>query len=88
MEQFLARESPPTRLIVKSLQQSRKRGSAGGSILRRGSGQAALTTGRGLTWAITRAVGLALLVTYFLTRKEDAPAPEAGPEEEAQVPGD
>jgi len=80
MEQFLARESPPTRLIVKSLQQSRKRGSAGGST--------ALTTGRGLTWAITRAVGLALLVTYFLTRKEDAPAPEAGPEEEAQVPGD
>ncbi len=32
-------------------------------------------------------IGLALLITYFLTRKEDASAPEAGSEEEAEVPG-
>jgi hypothetical protein len=32
-------------------------------------------------------IGLALLITYFLTRKEEAPAPEAGSEEEAEVPG-
>lgn len=32
-------------------------------------------------------IGLALLITYFLTRKEEPPAPEAGPEE-AEVPGD
>ncbi|MCK4306086.1 MAG: hypothetical protein KAY24_17735 [Candidatus Eisenbacteria sp.] len=32
-------------------------------------------------------IGLALLITYFLTRKEEPPAPEAGLEE-AEVPGD
>ncbi len=32
-------------------------------------------------------IGLALLITHFLTRKEESPAPEAGPEE-AEVPGD
>ena len=33
-------------------------------------------------------IGLALLITYFVTRKEEAVAPEAPPEEEAEVPGD
>ena len=33
-------------------------------------------------------IGLALLNIYTLTRKEEPPAPEAGPEEEAQVPDD
>ncbi len=33
-------------------------------------------------------IGLALLITYFLTRKEDASAPEAPPREEAEVSGD
>jgi len=33
-------------------------------------------------------IGLALLITYFLTRKEETPAPEAGPREEAEGPGD
>jgi len=30
-------------------------------------------------------IGLALLITYLLTRKEEAPAPEAPPEEEGAV---
>ena len=33
-------------------------------------------------------IGLALLITYFVTRKEEATAPEAPSEEEAQVPSD
>ena len=33
-------------------------------------------------------IGLALLITYFVTRKEEAAAPEAPSEEEAQVPSD
>ena len=33
-------------------------------------------------------IGLALLITYFLTRKEETPALEMPSKEEAQVPGD
>ncbi|MDY6878049.1 MAG: DUF6249 domain-containing protein [Chloroflexota bacterium] len=34
-------------------------------------------------------IGLALLITYFLTRKEEeAPAPEAGSVDKVQAPGD
>jgi hypothetical protein len=33
-------------------------------------------------------IGLALLITYFLTRKEEASAPEAASAEEAEVFGD
>jgi hypothetical protein len=33
-------------------------------------------------------IGLALLITYFLTRKEEASAPEAVSVEESEIPGD
>jgi len=33
-------------------------------------------------------IGLALLITYFLTRKEEAPTPEAESGEEAEAPSD
>ena len=33
-------------------------------------------------------IGLALLIIYFLARREEAPAPEPPPDEEVEVPGD
>lgn len=41
-----------------------------------------------LTGLIPLFIGLALLITHFLTRKEESSVPEAGSEEEAQVPDD
>ena len=41
-----------------------------------------------LTGLIPLFIGLALLITYFLTRKEEAPTQEAGSVEEVEVPGD